>query len=565
MLLVVDGFHGIERGELVGMLDQSEIEIRRFGQIPGRCAPGSGFQRGISVIALVPREDRRVVTAVPPPGHSQTDHAVGQDAAADLRRDEFPGILVPKLIVVVRSIRSLVVIFREVPNRRIELCADPADRVAVLVAAEQPAVMVHDIEIVTLVRAVPDAGIDDHSGAVGKVDGIGGADLLRGVGHEIGVGKTGRNSEREPVPCRSRCAACERLFVAVVGQRDPVRHQLEAPGPVPGPRHKLKGCGSRGVRHGEACPGHGDVGSAAAARRGDCVSVASRSVKLPCDSAAVFRDNKRIVRAEGVFPDGSGKRVKAVFRTACRTEGVCVKAFFIVIQDRIFSAVQMPRVVLAYERISQNNLTVIVFRTVAFEGVVAPGVVQTRGGRTRHLDIEHAGYAVRKQADGKRGLVVGGEVHKQTGQNLHVELLPVNNRIEVIVSIGIGRLKVPQSGGFNVAVPGPGDAVFIVDVIAEIVHLSSPGDGQIKAVAGKFGQLLRGYVLRADRRRAVDNHEHGKAVRFKFHAVRVGGSVQNVEGLLVRCLVMRDVDDGNLVFQHRGQEADPHLDGNGGG
>ena len=175
----------------IEILHDGEVEIHRFRFRAGDDLSVFDFQSDIGIVPVIPGQDRRKVLSVPPAVQVDSDRFIRKDLpAGNLRCDVFFGILIIELVVVVGIRGAFPVIFDKVPEKPVELAADPFDRISALIHRNQAPIRADRIVFVLLFLLIPVSGIDDDPGSVGNGR-IRNADLVGGIGHEILFRKIG--------------------------------------------------------------------------------------------------------------------------------------------------------------------------------------------------------------------------------------------------------------------------------------------------------------------------------------------------------------------------------------
>ena len=118
-------------------------------------------------------------------------------------------------IIVIAQGAVGIVSFLEIPQGGVDVCPDPLDPVAGVIAGNQAAVAVHRKEFVFFLCLVPDAGIDDYLSTVRNLLLIGHTDLFGGIQTEIILTEHGLFHQIQPLCC-----------VAAVGPPEAVRRIL---------------------------------------------------------------------------------------------------------------------------------------------------------------------------------------------------------------------------------------------------------------------------------------------------------------------------------------------------
>ena len=176
--------HGSDGRQLVihvdGIHDGKE-EVFRLCQGTGNHAPVFGLQAGVGVLIVVPGYDGRIVLAVTSAVEIDADGLIGQDLIAGQLRGDILAVLGVLQFIVITRRPVGVTVFGECPECGVYVAADPLHVVTGIVAGDKCPVVVHGEELVSLLRVVPDTGVDDHFLAVIDVQLVGDADLLGGI------------------------------------------------------------------------------------------------------------------------------------------------------------------------------------------------------------------------------------------------------------------------------------------------------------------------------------------------------------------------------------------------
>ena len=179
--IVVHGSDGRQLVILVDGIYDSEEKVFRFCQGTGNHAPVFGLQAGVGVLIVVPGYDGRIVLAVASAVEIDADGLIGQDLIAGQLRGDILAVLgVLQFIVITRRAVG-VPVFCELPECGVDVAADPLHVVTGIVTGDKCPVVIHGEELVSLLRVVPDTGVDDHFLSVIDVQLVGDADLLGGI------------------------------------------------------------------------------------------------------------------------------------------------------------------------------------------------------------------------------------------------------------------------------------------------------------------------------------------------------------------------------------------------
>ena len=170
---------------------------------------------------IVPCHDGGIIIVPAPSVQVDADGVVGQNLSVlDLRGKILVRIGVLQFVVVVRRCRAGIVIFREVPERRVDRAALPADRVAFVVSGDEFAVVIDDIEIVFFIRLVPDTGVDhDLIAVVHFVCVSGNTDLFRRIADKVIQVQIGRCCKLQPAVAAGSRTAVEIGVIRAAGAR----------------------------------------------------------------------------------------------------------------------------------------------------------------------------------------------------------------------------------------------------------------------------------------------------------------------------------------------------------
>ena len=187
VIIVVNGRYRAQLIIFVDRIDNGKIEVLRLRQRAGSDLPVLCLQADILVIDVIPGDDRGVILSIAAAVQIDADGIAGHGLPAGyLRGDVIPVLRVLQFVIVIQC-PVTVLVFREFPESRIDLRADPLNIVAGVIAADQGSVVIHGIELISLDGIVPDAGINHHLLPVADIRGIRHTDLFRDVKLEIVV------------------------------------------------------------------------------------------------------------------------------------------------------------------------------------------------------------------------------------------------------------------------------------------------------------------------------------------------------------------------------------------